>query len=83
MIVPRPEGELAEGTTEVCGYFVQAEEGKGCEFLLARNAVTMQLLLDANPSLGTVFTECSKNLVVGNWYCLHPHWSFEKSESDG
>lgn len=74
VVVPPPEGAtVAKGTTDHCGEYVQAEDGKGCNTFLSRSAVTMSLFLAINPSLGTVATKCSENLVVGTWYCLHPY----------
>lgn len=85
-VVDPPQGaSVAEGTTKLCGEYVQAQEGKGCETILAGKSVTMKLFLDVNPSLGKVAIECSDNLVAGKWYCLHPHRSWNDTivpESD-
>ncbi|KFA54859.1 hypothetical protein S40293_10024 [Stachybotrys chartarum IBT 40293] len=46
VIVPPPEGgTVARGTTQQCRQYVQAEEGMGCEAILARSAVPMNLFL--------------------------------------
>ncbi|KAM6540449.1 hypothetical protein FALCPG4_002161 [Fusarium falciforme] len=73
-IVDPPAGvTVANGTTIRCGEYIEAVESIGCETMLARNAVPMGLFLQVNPSLGKLAIECSDKLVVGTWYCIHPH----------
>lgn len=82
-IVDPPEGAtVANGTTTRCGQYVQAQEGQGCGGIIGSNSVTMKLFLDVNPSLGTVPVECSDKLVVGTWYCLHPHREWNSTSED-
>ncbi|KAI0383271.1 hypothetical protein F5Y04DRAFT_278977 [Hypomontagnella monticulosa] len=75
-IVAAPNGTVAEGTTRKCGQYEQATDGTSCGVMLARAATPMDLFLAANPSLGTA-ADCTSNLIVGVWYCLHPfrYWN--------
>ncbi|RYP74297.1 hypothetical protein DL771_003118 [Monosporascus sp. 5C6A] len=72
IVDPPAGGTVAPGTTSRCGQYIQATEGSGCNVILARSAVTMNLFLQVNPSLVSS-AECSSNLVIGTWYCLHPY----------
>lgn len=75
--VDPPEGAtVAEGTTLYCGQFVQAEDGLSCSVMVARGVVTMDLFLAANPSLETA-ASCTSDLLIGDWYCLHPVRGFD------
>lgn len=78
LIIDPPAGAtVAQGTTAKCGEYVQAVEGTSCDAVLARAATPMDLFLAANPSLGVTAGECTRNLVTGQWYCLHPfrYWN--------
>ncbi|MBE3044844.1 LysM peptidoglycan-binding domain-containing protein, partial [Candidatus Bathyarchaeota archaeon] len=78
--VDPPEGAtVAKDTTLHCGEFIQAEDGLGCSVMVARAVVTMGLFLAANPSLETA-ASCTSDLVIGNWYCLHPVYGFDVEE---
>lgn len=78
-VVDPPVGAtVADGTTPRCGHYIEAVEGTSCSKMVARNAVTMDLFLRANPSLESA-SACTANLVVGVWYCLHPTRAFEST----
>ncbi|KAM0454556.1 hypothetical protein ACHAO4_004362 [Trichoderma viride] len=71
-VIPPPDGaKVAEGTTNNCGKYIQAEKGIRCPSLLAKRAMPMDLFLKINPSLGSV-AECDSKIVPGLWYCLNP-----------
>lgn len=78
VVDPPVGGTVADGTTPRCGHYIQAEEGVSCSIMIARNAVTMDLFLRANPSLEST-AACTSNLVVGTWYCLHPTRAFDST----
>lgn len=75
-----PDGNVAKGTTELCGVWIQAEQGRGCAKMLVSTgaAVPIDLFLDVNPSLETA-AECDGKLVTGTWYCLNPHRYWDDS----
>lgn len=77
LVDPPANGTVADGTTAKCGEYIQAQDGVGCSSMIATNAVPMNLFLEANPSLGTA-AECTANLQVGVWYCLHPLRYFDE-----
>ncbi|KAK0391599.1 hypothetical protein NLU13_1099 [Sarocladium strictum] len=78
---PQGSGEVAKGTTRMCGLYVQAGEGLSCAqmVILANRATPMDLFLAANPSLGTAL-ECDSRLELDSWYCLRPvrDWDLEQ-----
>ena len=76
IVSPPTSGTVASGTTPYCGFYVRAESGTTCTGLIGSAAVPIGLFLAANTSLKTAET-CSQDLVVGNWYCLHPVRGFE------
>lgn len=71
-------GIVAQGTTKLCGRYVQAETGATCSSLISGNAVPINLFLKANPSLRTA-ESCSQYLRVGLWYCLLPVRGFDQT----
>ncbi|KXH50735.1 hypothetical protein CSIM01_01584 [Colletotrichum simmondsii] len=75
---PPTTGTVAQGTTDLCGQYVQAQEGATCSTIIAGNAVTINLFLKANPSLRNA-ESCSQYLRVGLWYCLHPVRDFDQT----
>lgn len=77
LVDPPLGGTVAEGTTVKCGEYVQAQDGVGCSSMVSANAVPMNLFLQANPSLGTA-ADCTVNLRIGVWYCLHPLRYFDE-----
>ncbi|CCC12069.1 hypothetical protein SMACR_02290 [Sordaria macrospora] len=75
--VPVPTGgTIAQGTTTLCGAWVQARSDSTCSSLIVGTAVPISLWLLANPSLRES-VNCSKRLRVGSWYCLHPVRGFD------
>lgn len=82
-IAELPEGELADGTTEFCGHFVQAEDPGNCPRMLVSttNAVPIDLFLEVNPSLKTA-KSCNDDLVPGLWYCLTPYLFWDQMRKD-
>ncbi|KAK3491815.1 hypothetical protein B0T13DRAFT_490449 [Neurospora crassa] len=85
--VPVPTGgTIAQGTTTLCGAWVQAQSDSTCSSLIVGTAVPISLWLLANPSLREP-VNCSKRLRVGSWarrlqpvprvahcpYCLVPY----------
>jgi hypothetical protein len=70
-VVDAPDGKIAKDTTEMCGEYIQAEQGVDCSTMLVSttNAVPMDVFLEANPSLKTALA-CDTNLEPGTWYCL-------------
>ncbi|KAL7794273.1 LysM domain protein [Trichoderma ceciliae] len=82
-IVDPPEGEIGQGTTENCGFYIQAQQGVGCAKMIvtANRSAPMDLFLQVNPSLGTA-AECDGNLEVGVWYCLSPHWAWDDEQPE-
>ncbi|KAJ4415750.1 hypothetical protein N0V85_002573 [Neurospora sp. IMI 360204] len=75
--VPVPTGGIiAQGTTTLCGAWVQAQSDSTCSSLIVGTAVPISLWLLANPSLREP-VNCSKRLRVGSWYCLHPVRGFD------
>lgn len=81
VIVDAPDGEVGEGTTPNCGFYIQAEESVGCASMIvgASRSTPMDLFLEVNPSLGTA-AECDSKLNVGVWYCLSPHWAWDQEQ---
>ncbi|KAH0424199.1 hypothetical protein CcaCcLH18_11702 [Colletotrichum camelliae] len=77
VVQPPSTGTVAQGTTELCGQYVQVEEGATCSTIIAGNAVPINLFLKANPSLRNA-ERCSEYLRVGLWYCLLPVRGFEE-----
>ncbi|RYP35707.1 hypothetical protein DL766_002360 [Monosporascus sp. MC13-8B] len=80
-IVDPPEGEIGEGTTKNCGFYVQAQEGVGCAktIVTASRSTPMDLFLEVNPSLGSA-AKCDSNLKPGVWYCLSPHYYWDEEQ---
>lgn len=75
--VPAPTGgTIAQGTTTLCGAWVQAQSDSTCSSLIVGTATPISLWLLANPSLREP-VNCSKRLRVGSWYCLHPVRGFD------
>ncbi|KAH6608261.1 LysM domain-containing protein [Trichoderma cornu-damae] len=74
-IVDPPDGEIGQGTTKSCGFYVQAQQGVSCAKMIvaASRSSPMDLFLQVNPSLGTA-AECDSKLKVGVWYCLSPYY---------
>lgn len=79
--IPVPTGgTIAQGTTTLCGAWVQAQNNSTCSSLIVGTAVPISLWLLANPSLREP-VNCSKRLHAGSWYCLHPVKGFDKVPS--
>ncbi|KAG6006482.1 hypothetical protein E4U21_007026 [Claviceps maximensis] len=79
-VVAAPQGtgaKVAAGTTANCAEYIQAEKGVSCPGLLAKRAMSMDLFLRINPSLGSV-VECDDKMTPGVWYCLHPVYEWDK-----
>lgn len=81
VIVDVPEGEIGEGTTRNCGFYVQAQEAVGCASMIigVSRSTPMDLFLMVNPSLGTA-AQCDSNLKAGVWYCQSPHWAWDEEQ---
>jgi len=78
VVSPPSTGTVAQGTTELCGHYVQSQEGATCSSIIVGNAVTINLFLKANPSLRSA-ERCSQYLRPGLWYCLHPLRNFDQA----
>jgi hypothetical protein len=78
-MVDVPQGQIAQGTTQNCGFYVQAQQGVDCAQLIVRNnkSTPIDLFLKVNPSLRTTMT-CDGDLKVGAWYCLNPHHGWDQ-----
>ncbi|KFY70725.1 hypothetical protein V498_10250, partial [Pseudogymnoascus sp. VKM F-4517 (FW-2822)] len=83
IIVDPPAGEIGEGTTKNCGFYVQAQEGVGCAktIVTVSRSTPMDLFLEVNPSLGSA-AECDTNLEPGVWYCLSPHYFWDEEQPE-
>ncbi|KAK2042619.1 hypothetical protein LZ31DRAFT_500396 [Colletotrichum somersetense] len=77
VVEPPSTGTVAQGTTELCGHYVQVEGGATCSTIIAGDAVPINLFLKANPSLRNA-ERCSQYLRVGLWYCLLPVRGFDE-----
>ncbi|KAJ3496988.1 hypothetical protein NLG97_g2243 [Lecanicillium saksenae] len=69
---PPRDGKVADKTTDMCGKYIQADEGLRCAQIVSKRATPLDVFLQANPSLGKTEVECDEKLKVGTWYCLNP-----------
>ncbi|KAL2752051.1 glycoside hydrolase family 55 protein [Sodiomyces alcalophilus JCM 7366] len=83
VIVPPPEdADVAEGTTPYCGVWHVASAQDTCVTVCMEHAITANLLMQVNPSLGTDMEECTSELEVGVTYCVAPYYDWEHYDDE-
>lgn len=79
--VPPPENAtVAEGTTTKCGRWHVVEEGDSCVTICLSSEIDIALFTDANPSLGTKYSDCTPSLEEGNAYCTGPNYGWDQKD---
>jgi hypothetical protein len=77
-IDPPQNSTVAEGTTMKCGRWHEGREGDSCVSICLSSDINIELFTAANPSLGTVYSDCTDRLVPGQWYCSGPTFDWQE-----
>ena len=77
---PPQNTTVPEGTTAECGRWHVVKSDDSCATICMGSGVNIDLLLTANPSLGTDLTECSAHVTVESVYCTGPTYEWAEKQ---